>query len=367
MGRSSRSVHGDALPLVNGDGEREQRNKRAGGLFDAAYDGTNYAFESVGRVVAGDWPSIRTDRDLFVDFWTYTYFWHLGLGGLYLASLIIQAVIFATSNKFDICVNVTRDTLRGSPLANVVQEVGTPHLFYFTMSATAWMAFWHLYLIAVPGAHRNWYVNVQHEQSGWKFFVRSVAWAVFTIVVAAVVGVTDIFELLLLAGVSGAGEACLGMMDWFNGRMFNDQNGTIESIINVFANSLKLNRNDLLSSIDGVIPIPHVIMVPVWVCGFLWFVAVATIFTFFGSAMHQNESGVHWWVSAVFGIYVFKKAMEVFVSVGYWYIQMWPFRNYVVMEFAQLTGTFIMFSLITYFVLGGGGDSGFGISGGCLY
>jgi hypothetical protein len=362
MGRSNRPVYQDALPLVNGEHDQAEPRKKAGILWD---DRVPIFDDIVGPI--SEFPDLRHDLRTVTDFWWYYKYFIIGLAVCYWASFLTQTILFATTNHFDICVNVTRDTLRGSPLVPVVQTIGNDHLYYPIMVATLILAFAYSYLVLWGGAFENYYFNVRHEQSGWKFYVTSVPWGLFVLVIAQIFGVNNIFLLLMLAIATIAGEWCLGLHEYFNGHMFNSHWGSRNRLIAMFEESVSKPVDSIVASIDGVMPFPVVMGPALWVCGVLWIMVVATIFTYFGSAMHQNAGGLHWWQDAVFGIYVAKKGFEVFMSVGYWFLGIWPFTRYAYVEFAHHFITFVMFSLITYFILGAGGNAGFGTSGGCLF
>ena len=368
MGRDDFSLHMDAIPLDSG--RRRDHSRHAGDLFSDFNDRMRkrqYELLTEKEDLPLGCPPIRSNADVAMEWSYYFRYLHVLLAVGWTAVWLIQTIIYATTNKFNICFIATHDMLSGTPLVPAEQLVGNAHFYYFTMIWSLIFAFWSGYLSLYEPGFYNWYENVRHEQSGVKHFVAAPAWALATIVIAAAVGVTDVFLLIALGIISGAGEACIGVMEWFNGRQYNSRRGAMAFFAKMFnpeALNAKIGEEELF---ENLFPTPHFMAVPMWICGFGWLFCTGTILAFFGYAMVQNSSGIHWWVAAVFGLYVALKGFEVLVALGYWWAIIWPFTCYTYMEMLHLIGYFVVFNLIAFLVLGGGGNSGFGPSDGCLY
>lgn len=361
------SKHRDALPLD----AREATHRHAGAPADVQNAIRRYNFAKnklYRRDYDDDGPDVRNDPKAAEEWGFYFHYLHMGLGALFVASMFIQIGLFAGTHKFNICAIATQDMLRGSPLESTFTLVGNYHIFYFTVFATFVVAAWHLYLSWSSDGFMTWYnYNVRYEQASIKFYVYAVPWALFTVVIASLVGVTNVFMLIMLAILSASGKVCIGLMERYNGRVFNTDDGNRNTLFGYLVDTVRLSDDAAVEEVDRLIYAPDAIMVPLWVCGGAWCILVATISAYFGYAMVHNSAGIHWWVAAVFGIFIALKAFEFIAAIGYWGFLAWPFRNYVYMEVAHLVLHFVVFTLITYLVLGAGGNAGYGTTDGCLY
>jgi hypothetical protein len=156
-------------------------------------------------------------------------------------------------------------------------------------------------------------------------------------------------------------------MEWWNGRAFNTHEGTRSRLALMFDELSRLGGNPPVEGPDGILAPPSLVWVPLWVCVFSELIVVGTILAFFGFAMHQNSHDVHWWVVFVVALFIAMKGLQMVYAVGYWVFNSFPFICYVYMEVLHLVGRFVFWTLIIFLVLGGGGNSGFGEAGGCLY
>jgi len=280
------------------------------------------------------------------------------------ASWISQAAVYATSNKFNVCVNVGHDMLNGVPLAGTEKRIGGPHLFWWTIWPPLLMFLFHGTLSLFPKYFYDWYhLNVRHEQAAVKYFVSAVPWFFLTLVLGSVVGITNIFVLLPLGILSGIGEICIGIMEWHNANGFKKHNESVANVRTIFT------EKDSMGWFDDILHkfvIPDVYWGPMWICGFSHMMVVGTLMAYFGFAMAHHGSEMSVFVIVALSVYIATLGLEIIQSVLYWK-NVYPCIAYVNMEWLHLVGRFIFWNLVIFLILGGLGNHGHGSADGCLY
>jgi hypothetical protein len=297
--------------------------------------------------------------------WESRFYWlHFMLMIGYGASWIVQSAVYGTTSHFNICTNVAHSMPSGNPLVSSVHRIGNVHLFWYTLWPAVIMSVFHFVLTCWPKYFYDWYyLNVIHEQASIKYLLSAVPWFFMTLTLASSVGVTDIYLLLALGILSAVGELCMGMMEWANAHRFKNHNESVDRIYTIFKDR---NAIEWWEQVLDRFVVPQVEWVSLWVCMGSHAIVVATILGYFGYEMAKNSHDVQWWVVGAVSVYIAMLGLQIIQAIGYWR-NMYPFICYVYAEYAHLALRFVTWSLITFFVLAGGGGNSNAVADGCLY
>lgn len=347
-----------------------------------AYSGDKYAgapWDEYSLLTPWGTPNVLLNTEISA-LWGVRYWWtHMSLAVLYTVSWVVMVAFYASTRDISQCVHITEDML-SKVNTSFVNETDTDEVFFAQVLVPAennvakldlfWLLLWpSLFMSLVhgilmwPTVFEAWYeVYVKNEQAAIKYLAVAVPWAFIVMTLATIVGVTDIFILVLLAVMAVVSQTAIGYMEWFN------------------ANGAKVRKAGYFTIVGGLMEtgmskeVAEALAKPAVLAELAWSPLIAAVFaevtifailvTNFAHAVDEGSSTVQWWVYGAGITYIVSKGLQLLQAVGYW--SNWGFFSiYLWNELAYTVGTFIVYMLITWLILGGAGKRERGDS--CIY
>jgi hypothetical protein len=297
-------------------------------------------------------------------FWRERFYWTFTtLAVLWGACFIIQAVLYATSDHFDACVVITHDMPRSNPTVLTEHVIGRPHIFFFTVFVAVVMFLLYTAFVFYTRLFRVWYMaHVIFDQATHKYIFSSFAWAFMTLVIAVVVGVSDIFLLIIMSIMACVAQGTLAFMEFWNANRYKTYDNMVFTVGNVLG--LPQDWHHGHPQIWALRPV--VDWAPFLLAFACHVVNAVVILTNYGFGVVNSAGYPHWWVTGAVSVYIIVMFLAMLYMVGSW--MHWPvFTWYVWMEFTHHVFLFCAFNLMTFLVLGGSGGNQYDATRGCLY
>jgi hypothetical protein len=297
-----------------------------------------------------------------------------------LAEVIIQIYGYGITREDAICANIAHSMPSGQPMTSSMHKVATVFLINYTGWPTSIMFLFHSALLCSYDIFRDWfYLNIARGNGATKHFIGSLPWSFLTLTVASSVGITDIYMLLVLGTIAIWAEIFMGLMEWTNAMkikqqeetivkmhiMFVKHNKSIENIYDTFEDPDGIAANWWEATLDRLI-ISRVDWIHLWSCILAHSIVVSVILGYYGHMLAKNTQEFQSWIFGAVVAYIAIIALQIFQTFRYWSGK-WAPISYAYTEYAHLVLRFVTWTLITFFVLAGGGGNSNAVADGCLY